>query len=53
MIEEHEGEGSRSIHERLGQTIAAAQHDRAEGTVEKAVETMCVAPWCYSLGTVN
>jgi len=53
MISEREGEGSRSIRERSGQTIAAAQHEGAVETVERAVETVCVAKWCYSRGTVN
>ena len=53
MTEEHGVEGSRSIHERSGQTIAAAQRWETEGTVEKAVETVCVAKWCYSRGMVN
>jgi hypothetical protein len=48
-----EDEGSRSIHERSGQTIADAEHQVTEETVEGAVWTVCAARWCYSLGAVN
>lgn len=51
--EEHEAEDNRSIPERSGQTIADAEDQVTEETVEGAVSTVCAARWCYSLGTVN
>ncbi|MDI1242409.1 MAG: hypothetical protein PSX80_10855 [bacterium] len=53
MIEGHEDEGSRSIHGRSGQTIAAAQYQGTVETVEEAVSTVCAARWCYTLERVN
>jgi hypothetical protein len=53
MSAEHEVEGSRSIPERSGQTIADAEHQMTEETVEGAVWTVCATRWCYSLGTAN
>ncbi|MFT6427574.1 MAG: hypothetical protein ACJAVC_000843 [Brevundimonas sp.] len=53
MSAEHEVEGSRSILERSGQTIADDEHQLTEETVEVAVWTACATRWCYSLATVN
>ena len=53
MSAEHEVEGSRSIHGLSGQTIADAEHQVTEETVDEAVWTVCATRWCYSLRTVN
>lgn len=53
MIEEREDEGSKSIPEQSGQTLAAAHIERTVETVEKAVETVCATRWCYSRARVN
>jgi hypothetical protein len=53
MSAEQEVEGSRSILERSGQTIADDEHQLTEETVEGAVWTVCATRWRHSLGTVK
>lgn len=50
MIEKHRVEDVRLIQGRSDQRIAAAQHWETDRTVEKTVETICVAAWCYNRG---
>jgi hypothetical protein len=52
MVEEHEDEGSRSIHGRSDHTIAAEMGGTGE-TVEETVSTVCAAGWCYNPERVN
>lgn len=53
MIEAHEVADSRSIHERSGQTIAAAQHQMTVETVGVAARTVCAPMWCYTFESLN